>query len=99
MALYRWITRAARLEWLFFALPLAFLGFFFFFPLTAMLRLSLESGRGFGALTADPYYSEVVWFSAWQAALSTALTLALALPAAFVFARYHFPGKGLSTLR
>ncbi|MBZ0310487.1 MAG: iron ABC transporter permease, partial [Anaerolineae bacterium] len=31
----------------------------------------------------------------WQAALSTVLTLALAFPAAHVFAKYQFPGKSL----
>ena len=34
-----------------------------------------------------------LWFTVWQAAVSTALTLALALPGAYVFARYRFRGR------
>lgn len=84
---------SVRLRWLIFAVPLGFLGFFFLYPLGALLPGTL--GGGLGALLADPYYLGVVWFSAWQAALSTLLTLALGLPAAYVFARYRFPAKGL----
>jgi thiamine transport system permease protein len=47
------------------------------------------------ALVTTTYYSKTFWFTLWQAALSTALTLALALPVAHVFARYRFPGKSL----
>jgi thiamine transport system permease protein len=37
----------------------------------------------------------VLWFTTWQAALSTLLTLILALPAAYVFAHFDFRGKAL----
>jgi thiamine transport system permease protein len=37
----------------------------------------------------------VVWFSVWQATASTLLTIALALPAAFVLGRYDFRGRGV----
>jgi thiamine transport system permease protein len=37
----------------------------------------------------------VIWFSTWQALLSTALSLLLALPATYVFARYQFRAKTL----
>lgn len=79
-----------------FALPLLFLAVFFFYPLFAVLRLSFAGGFGglLGAL-AEPYYWRVLGFTAWQAALSTLLTLGLGLPGAYVFARYDFPGKGL----
>src|SRR5262245_4045896 len=78
-------------------LPLAFLAIFYFYPLAAILRLSFSgeaaSGAGLAALFADSYYLRVVWFSTWQAALSTALTLLLGVPAAYAFARFAFPGK------
>jgi thiamine transport system permease protein len=79
------------------SLPLLFLGVFFFYPIAAILRLSFggATGAGLGALVADDYYARVIWFSAWQAALSTLLTLLLGLPAAYAFARYAFPGKTL----
>ena len=35
----------------------------------------------------------VLWFTAWQAPASTGLTLLVALPGAYVFARFDFPGK------
>ncbi|MBC8078515.1 MAG: hypothetical protein H7Y32_20725, partial [Chloroflexales bacterium] len=77
------------------ALPVAFLALFFLYPLATILWLGLAgSGAGLAAL-ADGYYWRVLWFTTWQAALSTALTLLAALPAAFVFARYTFPGKSL----
>ena len=41
------------------------------------------------------YYLKILWFTVWQAAVSTGLTLLLALPAAYVFARYQFRGKNL----
>jgi thiamine transport system permease protein len=42
-----------------------------------------------------PYFGRVLWFTTWQALLSTILTLAIGLPGAHVFARYRFPGKSL----
>lgn len=77
-----------------YSLPLAFLGLFFCYPLAAILRLSFAEGAGGLATTlADPYIWRVVGFTAWQALLSTLLTLGLGLPGAYVFARYEFPGK------
>jgi thiamine transport system permease protein len=84
-----------------YAAPLIFLALFFFYPLAAILRLSFGGevagvrGGGLATLIADSYYLGVIWFSAWQAGLSTLLTLLLGLPAAYVFARYEFPGKSL----
>ena len=88
----------ASLRLVVYSLPLLFLALFFLYPLAAILRLSFAGsagGAGLGALVADSYYVQVIWFSAWQAGLSTLLTLALGLPAAYVFARYEFPGKSL----
>jgi len=92
------LTRWQR--WLLAALPLLFLTIFFLYPLFAILRLGLwPAGRldlsGLRALWQKPYYLRVIWFSLWQAALSTAGALALGLPAAFLFARFQFPGKKL----
>jgi thiamine transport system permease protein len=46
-------------------------------------------------LVTTTYYAKTLWFTVWQAALSTVLTVILALPGAYVFARYRFPGKSL----
>lgn len=83
-----------------FALPLAFIGLFFFYPMGTVLYTSLfPSGTpdlsGFAAIFGDSYYRGLIAFTAGQAALSTLLTLVLALPAAYVFARLDFRGKTL----
>jgi thiamine transport system permease protein len=82
--------------WFFFALPIAFLALFFLFPLAAILRLSFADGwAGVAAILGASTYWRVLGFTIWQATLSTALTVALGLPGAYVFARYEFPGKAL----
>ncbi|MGQ9887482.1 MAG: ABC transporter permease [Aggregatilineales bacterium] len=78
--------------------PLLFLGVFFFYPLAAILFVSLLADgtldlSGFLRVAQSAYYRDTLWFTTWQAALSTSLTLGLALPAAYVFARYTFPGR------
>jgi thiamine transport system permease protein len=80
-----------------YALPLLFLAIFFFYPLLRIFAVSLggeQAWRAFGTL-AQPFFWEVLWFTTWQAALSTVLTLLAGLPLAFVFARFAFPGKTL----
>ncbi len=81
-------------------LPLAFLAVFFFYPLAAVVwRSFAPEGRlnlaPLAALWREAYFGRALWFTTWQAVLSTALTLLLGMPAAFVFARYRFPGKSL----
>ncbi len=83
-----------------YALPLLFLGLFFFYPLARILGVSFGAD---GSLTlaaiaetlSQPFFWRVLWFTTWQAAASTGLTLILGLPLAYVFARYAFPGKAL----
>ncbi len=81
-------------------LPVTFLLLFYFYPLSSILALSFApAGRldlaALQKLVTTTYYAETLWFTVWQAALSTLLTLGLALPAAYIFARYRFPGKNL----
>ncbi|CAK7280626.1 Thiamine transport system permease protein [Streptomyces misionensis JCM 4497] len=87
---------AARLGLL--ALPVAFFAVFFAWPVAAIVArgLRIDGGWRFGRIAdvvAQPDIRHVLWFTCWQALASTALTLLLALPAAFVFARLDFPGK------
>ena len=82
------------------ALPFAFLSVLFAYPLIMILAKSLtQSGNNltqpFVTLLSDSYYLERVWFTFWQATVSTILTLAVGLPSAYVFAKYQFPGKRL----
>jgi thiamine transport system permease protein len=81
------------------ALPLAFLLAFFAWPVASIIATGLAPS---GRLDLEPFRRAlsgglpgVAWFTFWQAAASTALTLLVALPGAYVFARYDFPGKRL----
>lgn len=81
-------------------IPLLFLIIFFFYPLLSILDISLRPAgefdfSGFQRIIASDYYRDTLFFTIWQATLSTVLTIALALPGAFVFTRFDFPGKSL----
>ena len=79
-------------------LPLAFLTLFFIYPLVEIFCVSLTSEGGFSlnpfeTVLSESFFLGRLWFTTWQAAVSTVLTLALGLPSAYLFARYSFPGK------
>lgn len=78
----------------------AFLALFYGYPLCAIFVHSLlPEGRWdptiIARLFTSPVYARLLWFTTWQALLSTALTLLVALPGAYVFSRYRFFAKGL----
>ncbi len=79
-------------------LPLLFFSVFFFYPLASIFNLSFTTDGRFdvaalGKLFSTTFYLETLWFTTWQAVVSTILTVGLALPGAYVFARYRFWGK------
>jgi thiamine transport system permease protein len=79
-------------------LPVLFFILFYFYPLGTIFRASFfpQGDLQLGALRdiiTNPYYWSILWFTLWQALLSTVLVLVLALPGAYVFARYRFWGK------
>ncbi|MCD6582610.1 MAG: iron ABC transporter permease [Desulfuromusa sp.] len=81
-------------------LPLVFLGLFYFYPLIKIFILSFFPAGSFDQheivrFFTTPSYLKIVWFTCWQAALSTLLTLIVALPGAYIYAHYRFPGKNL----
>ena len=81
-----------------YGLPLAYLALFFAFPLGAILERGLRSEGASGSavdVLTDPLTRDAVVFTVWQALASTALTLVLALPAAYVLGRYAFRGRAL----
>jgi len=87
-------------EFLLWAAPLVFLGLFFFYPLGSILALSFArsdtgAAQAFVKTLASPPIIRVVWFTIWQAVLSTLLTLVVGLPGAFLMARFTFRGKSL----
>jgi thiamine transport system permease protein len=88
----RWLAAHQSLAlWL---LPFLFLGVFFFYPMLAIFRLAFTPG-------STGVWSPIDWRDVWrplqftffQATLSTLLTLLVGLPAAYLFARFRFPGK------
>jgi len=80
------------------AVPVAFFGVFFAYPVAAIVARGLKVdgvwrlGR-IGDVLGQSDVRHVLWFTAWQALASTVLTLLVALPGAYVFARFDFPGK------
>ncbi|MDX3616114.1 iron ABC transporter permease [Streptomyces europaeiscabiei] len=81
-------------------LPVAFFGVFFAYPVAAIVVRGLKAdgtwdlGR-IGEVLGDSGIRHVLWFTTWQALVSTALTLLIALPGAYVFARFDFRGKDI----
>ncbi len=86
--------------WLLLAPPLLFLGLFYFYPLLKIFCVSFFpdgswNSSGLTRFFTTPSYLRILWFTCWQAALSTLLTLVVALPGAYIYARYSFFGKPL----
>ncbi|HJP15954.1 MAG TPA: iron ABC transporter permease [Acidimicrobiales bacterium] len=83
----RWITLAS--------LPAIFIGAFFYWPLIRIFSHALGSEKidEFGALLLSGSFHQIAWFTVWQAALSTVLTMLLALPVSYLMARYSFRGR------
>jgi len=74
------------------ALPAVFLGLFFVYPLVSIVG-SVVGEVSPGTVLGDARLRGVIWFTTWQAVVSTALTLAAGLPAAYLLARFRFPGR------
>jgi thiamine transport system permease protein len=77
---------------------LLFLAVFYFYPLFSIFNVGFRpEGRWdlayLSQLVTKSYYLRILWFTFWQAALATSATLLLALPGAYIFARYRFWGK------
>ncbi|MBD9731862.1 iron ABC transporter permease [Streptomyces sp. H28] len=89
---------AARLGLM--AVPVVFFAVFFAYPVAAIVARGMkvdgvwQFGR-IGEVLAQPDVRQVLWFTTWQALVSTGLTLLVALPGAYVLARFDFPGKQL----
>ncbi len=81
-------------------IPVGFLTVFYLYPVASILLAGLVEGGGldftpFGDVLTSASLRGVAWFTLWQAAASTALTVLAAMPIAYVFARFEFPGKRL----
>lgn len=86
------------LQWLVAAVPIAFFGYFFVYPLATVLVTGFTatgSATSVSDVLTRPSLRGIAWFTLWQAVASTLLTVALALPGAYVLGRYDFKGKSL----
>ena len=77
-------------NWLW-AIPLVFIAVLFYWPLTKIIGLGLSADwleiyLEFGTLNA-------IWFTLWQAAVSTAIALVIGIPGAYVLYRKKFFGQ------
>ncbi len=92
------LTRLQRFRSALYLLPILFFVLFYFYPLGAIIGISLapDGGLDIGplrTLVRNSYYLRILWFTFWQAVVSTILVLVFAIPGAYVFARYKFRGK------
>ncbi len=77
------------------AVPTVFIGYFFAYPVARILILGLsEIGEGFSGVEARLF--RVGWFTLWQAALSTLLTIVVAAPMTWAVSTYEFKGRRLA---
>ena len=82
MAILLWLAIAA--------VPLAFLGLFYAYPLWSILAETLNLGILWEVWQAK---ADILWFTVWQAGLSTLLTVVAAMPVAYVLSRFSFRGQ------
>lgn len=92
-------SRGSRFKiFLLWLIPVAFMLLFFGMPLLSIFRLVFSSRFSQGwTFFSWEQLTRPLLFSFQQALLSTALTLLIGLPAAFLFARFDFPAR--KTLR
>ena len=90
----RWVTTGVIL-----AVPAAFLAVFFVLPAATILELGLwgdgQDDVSVGGVLSSPVTRRVAWFTTWQAAVSTLLTVLVALPGAWVIGRMRIRGRSV----
>ena len=75
------------------AIPLTFVAVLFYWPIAKITSLGF-SGDWLATLS-ETKTLEVVWFTLWQAAVSTLVTLVIAIPGAYLLYRRSFSGQKL----
>ena len=75
------------------AIPLTFVAVLFYWPIAKITSLGF-SGDWLATLS-EPKTLEVIWFTLWQAAVSTLVTLVIAIPGAYLLYRRSFVGQKL----
>ncbi|MEQ1874278.1 MAG: iron ABC transporter permease [Ilumatobacteraceae bacterium] len=85
-ALPRWLVPTIAV------LPVVVLAGMYFWPLATLLARVLRP-NSFGDALRIPGLADVLWFTLWQALVSTIVTLAIGFVPAYVLARYRFVGR------
>lgn len=73
------------------AVPLLFIAVLFYLPLTKIIALGL-SGNWI-EVYFEPATLKAIWFTLWQAVVSTAIAIAIGIPGAYVLYRKQFFGQ------
>jgi thiamine transport system permease protein len=73
------------------AIPLVFIAVVFYWPVARITSLGF-AGDWLATLT-KPKTIEIIWFTLWQAGVSTLVTLAVSIPGAYLLYRRSFPGQ------
>lgn len=79
-------------------LPLAFLIYFYFQPLLAIFRIAFQSANLDKIISSWDLISGPIYFTFWQATLSTIITIVVGFPAAYMMAKFRFFGKSILQL-
>ncbi|MFO7731000.1 MAG: iron ABC transporter permease [Spirochaetia bacterium] len=79
---------------------LIFLALFFYLPIVSVLLKGFFPEGGFDPsvfikTVTSPYTLRILWFTFFQAILSTIFSLMLGLPGAYLLSMYRFPGRRL----
>jgi thiamine transport system permease protein len=72
-------------------IPALWFALFFLYP-TLQAFVTLVSIDAISSVLTSTTSWRVVWFTTWQAVISTCITLAVALPATWTISRFTFPG-------
>lgn len=78
------------------AVPIVFIGYLFVYPVVRILAIGLAE-LSLGSTGLEARLVRVGWFTVWQAAASTALTLLAAAPMTWAVSTYEFKGRKLAT--
>lgn len=82
-----------RMQWILAAIPLVLLLLFIVYPVSTSIILGLSRVSGIEVIQILHQSIGTIYFTLWQAAISTLLVVVLGLPGAFLLARLRFPGK------
>lgn len=74
--------------------PATFIAVFFVLPVLNVVVSHLRPSDIVDVIS-NRSFLKVIWFSLWQAAVSSVITLTLGLPAAWVLSRFSFAGRSL----